>query len=98
MCARFHFEKNGLTGVDLQCQYAAWSSDRYRDRVEDLRKFFDRKFGEKQRITLTTSKTDSPNENRPAYSWRLGDTMLTVIARSESGPKPKRLSVNSLIF
>jgi hypothetical protein len=97
-CARFHFENNGLTGVDLQCQYAAWASDRYRNRVEELRKFFDRKFGEKQRITRSTSKADSPPPGERAYSWRLGDTTLTILARVESAPEPQRLAVSSLIF
>ena len=97
-CARFTFKNNGLTEVDLQCQYAAWSSDRYRDRVEELRKFFDRRFGENHRSTPTGSATDSAQQNGPAYLWRLENTSLTVLARLALAPAPQRLAVSSLIF
>jgi hypothetical protein len=93
--AQFNFNKSALTTVDLQCQYSTWSSDRYRDRLEELRKFFDRRFGEKQRLA---SKSSSADGNGAAYSWRVGDTTLRVAARFDSAPGPKPLSVNSLIF
>jgi hypothetical protein len=93
--ARFNFEKNALTGVDLHCQYDAWPSENYRRRAGELGQFFDRMFGANHR--LRPKGGADPDEQDPAvYSWQLGDTSLAVICRSDAALTGKRLSVNSL--
>jgi len=97
--ARFVFERNALTGVELQCQYDAWTMDRYRTRVEELRTFFDNRYGEKGRAEPIGSTTNQrASANRFGYSWRLGETSLAVFFRSDVAPPEKRLSVNNLII
>lgn len=92
--AIFTFEKNALTAVELQCQYEAWNSDRYRARIEDLRAFFDARYGEKERGQAINADAGE----RFGYAWRLGDTNMSVICRSDPAPNGKHLSVMSLII
>ncbi|HEY4284729.1 MAG TPA: tetratricopeptide repeat protein [Chthoniobacterales bacterium] len=95
--ARFVFEKNALTGVELQCQLDAWTVDRYRTRVEELRTFFDNRYGEKQRESIgATTRDQRAGSNQFGYSWKLGGTSVAVISRSEAAPRGKRLSITDL--
>jgi hypothetical protein len=94
--AYFVFEKNALVAVELQCQYDAWPLERYRDHIEELRKFFDGKYGEKQRTLEGGAKPNREQSNLSGYSWRLAQTSLTVSSRSDAAPAARRMSVTWL--
>jgi hypothetical protein len=96
--ARFVFEKNALTVVDLQCQYDALDLEHYRARVEDLRGFFENRYGQKPHAEVASAENNGPGAtDRLGYSWRLGDTSIAVFCRSQAAPA-KRLVVNDLII
>ena len=91
--ATFTFDKNALTAVELQSQYEAWPADRYRARIEALRTFFDGKYGEKQNGKPITAG----GGNQIGYAWRLGDTSMKVVCRSDPAPAGRQLSVSTLV-
>src|SRR3982751_2746772 len=81
--ALFVFQKNALTAVELQCQYDAWPAERYRNRVEELRAFFDAKYGDEKRAEPVVSKDDGHrSDSEVGYTWRLGETNAIVLYRS----------------
>lgn len=97
--ARFGFENNALTSIELRCQYDDWPADRYRKRLEELRTFHDARYGEKQRATPISSNTKPPrNATQQGYMWRLGQSSLAVLLRTELAASGRRLSVSELII
>ena len=91
--ATFTFDKNALAAVELQSQYEAWPAERYRTRIEALRTFFDRKYGEKQHGRPITAA----GGNQIGYTWRLGSTNQSIVCRSDPAPAGRRLSVSTLV-
>jgi hypothetical protein len=96
--ALFVFDKNALTAIELQSQYEPWTADRYRTRIEELRAFFDSKYGEKRRNEPISNPKERDRGNQQGYSWRLGETNLAVFSHSELAPAGRRLSVTELII
>src|SRR5262249_34003524 len=83
--ARFVFEKNALTVVELQCQYEALDLEHYRARVEELRGFFETRYGKKPPAEpITTNGAPPGTTNRFGYSWRLGETSVAVFCRTQT--------------
>ena len=95
--AWFSFENNALTSIELQCQYDPWSAELYRTRLEELRAFFDSRYGEKQRAQPISSNSET-GANQVGYAWRLGPTKLAVVCRTQLAPSGRRLSVTDLII
>jgi TPR repeat protein len=96
--ALFVFEKNALAAVELQCQYDAWPSEKYRAQLEALRAFNDGRYGENHHGQPIQLNAKDDSSNQIGYSWRLGDTNLSVLCRFESAPKSRQLSAGRLII
>jgi Sel1 repeat-containing protein len=96
--ALFLFEKNSLSEVELQCQYDAWSSERYASRLEELRAFFDGKYREGQHSNPIISNQAQVGEDRVGYGWRFRDTNVRAFRRSFTAPSPQGFLVSDLVI
>jgi len=95
--AWFGFENNALTSIELHCQYDPWPAERYRTRLEELRAFFDGRYGEKQRARPISLNSET-GANQVGYAWRLGATRLAIVCRTQLASSGRRLSVTDLII
>ena len=93
--ARFSFAHNALEQVELDCQYETWPGDRYQKRLEELRSFFDARFGEEHRVKQGAAQR---NTLAAHYTWRVGETTVQVVHETSSSPGGQPLAVNSLII
>src|SRR5205823_1717237 len=90
--AMFTFQKNALTAVRLHCQYEAWPVQRYGTRLEELKTFFQQKYGNQQAMPAPAGAPPL------GYVWRRGETELSVSCPIDHAPGGKPLSVCSLVM
>jgi tetratricopeptide (TPR) repeat protein len=96
--ALFVFDKNVLNEVELEYQDDSWPVERYRAHLEELRKVFDSKYGDKHSKPLVTNGNASGDENRVGYGWRSSNSSMQLWCRSLTAPDGRRLSVANLVI
>jgi hypothetical protein len=75
----FTFKEGFLVEVELQYEYADWSIDRYNDRMGEIRRYFDAKFGTGKLVSRSRPDTDSDViQTLVGYQWIVGGTMLEL--------------------
>jgi hypothetical protein len=75
----FTFTQEGfLVGVELQYEYPAWSIERYNDRMGEIRRYFDAKFGTGKLVTRTRDNDSDVIQTLVGYQWMVGQTMLEL--------------------
>ncbi|HXX41924.1 MAG TPA: hypothetical protein VEI58_06630 [Chthoniobacterales bacterium] len=83
----FTFKGGLLTDVELQYEYPNWTIERYNDRMGDIRRFFDTKYGVGKLVARPQHDTDSNPEviqTLVGYQWVIGATMLELFYFSAS--------------
>ena len=96
---RFFFRNNSLSKVELHCQYDAWSQEQYKNRLEELRAFFDAKYHGGQRSTpIGAQNEEAGRERRLGYGWRFQNTKVRIFCRSFGNRPTSGLSVTDLII
>ena len=76
----FTFKESFLVEVELQYEYPDWSIERYNERMGDIRRYFDAKFGTGKLVSRSRdSDTDSDViQTLVGYQWIVGGTMLEL--------------------
>ncbi|MDQ6810126.1 MAG: hypothetical protein M3Z64_12000 [Verrucomicrobiota bacterium] len=75
----FSFTKEGfLVEVELQYEYPAWNIERYNERMGEIRRYFDAKFGTGKLLSRTRDTDSDVIQTLVGYQWIVGGTMLEL--------------------
>jgi hypothetical protein len=74
----FTFKGGALTGVELQYEYDNWTIERYNERMGEIRRFFDAKYGIGKLVSRTRDTETDVIQTLVGYQWMVGPTMLEL--------------------
>ncbi len=74
----FTFKGGSLFGVELQYEYADWSIERYNERMGEIRRYFDAKYGTGKLVSRTRDTDSDVIQTLVGYQWTIGATMLEL--------------------
>src|ERR1700751_3038172 len=75
----FTFKGGALFGVELQYEYPDWSIERYNERMGEIRRYFDAKYGTGKLVSRTRDgDSDDVITTLVGYQWTIGATMLQL--------------------
>jgi hypothetical protein len=76
----FIFRQRALVEVELQYEYENWNIERYNQRMGEIRKYFDEKYGT-GKLVARSPHTDTDTDviqTLVGYQWMVGSTMLEL--------------------
>jgi hypothetical protein len=83
----FTFKQGSLFGVELQYEYPDWTIERYNQRMGEIRRYFDAKFGTGKLVSRSRDTDSEVIQTLVGYQWMVGTTMLELFYFSaERGP------------
>ena len=74
----FTFRDTFLVEVELQYEYPDWTIERYNDRMGEIRRYFDAKFGTGKLVSRTRDTDSDVIQTLVGYQWLVGRTMLEL--------------------
>jgi phage pi2 protein 07 len=74
----FTFKGGALFGVELQYEYPDWSIERYNQRMGEIRKYFDEKYGTGKLVSRARDSENDVVQTLVGYQWMVGATMLEL--------------------
>jgi hypothetical protein len=74
----FTFKEGFLFEVELQYEYPDWSIERYNDRMGEIRRYFDAKFGTGKLVSRSRDTDSDVIQTLVGYQWIVGGTMLEL--------------------
>ena len=74
----FTFKDSFLVEVELQYEYPDWSIERYNDRMGEIRRYFDAKFGTGKLVSRSRDTDSDVIQTLVGYQWLVGGTMLEL--------------------
>src|SRR5256886_15433141 len=74
----FTFKAGALFGVELQYEYPDWSIERYNERMGEIRRYFDAKYGVGKLVSRTRDTDSDVVVTLVGYQWTIGATMLAL--------------------
>jgi hypothetical protein len=74
----FTFKAGALFGVELQYEYPDWSIERYNQRMGEIRKYFDEKYGTGKLVSRARDTESDVVQTLVGYQWMVGATMLEL--------------------
>ncbi len=74
----FNFREGQLAEVELQYEYPDWSIERYNDRMGEIRRYFDQKFGTGKLVSRSRDTETEVIQTLVGYQWMVGGTMLEL--------------------
>ena len=74
----FTFKEGFLGEVELQYEYPEWSIERYNDRMGEIRRYFDGKFGTGKLVSRSRDTDTDVIQTLVGYQWIVGGTMLEL--------------------
>jgi hypothetical protein len=74
----FTFKESLLVEVELQYEYPDWSIERYNDRMGEIRRYFDAKFGTGKLVSRSRDTDSDVIQTLVGYQWIVGGTMLEL--------------------
>lgn len=74
----FTFKGGSLFGVELQYEYPDWSIERYNQRMGEIRKYFDEKYGTGKLVSRARDTDGDVVQTLVGYQWMVGATMLEL--------------------
>jgi hypothetical protein len=75
---RFTFKQRALVAVELQYEYPDWSIERYNQRMGEIRKYFDDKYGTGKLVSRSRDTDTDVIQTLVGYQWMIGATMLEL--------------------
>jgi hypothetical protein len=75
---RFTFKGGALFGVELQYEYENWTIERYNERMGEIRRYFDAKYGTGKLVSRTRDTDSDVVQTLVGYQWTIGATMLEL--------------------
>src|SRR5882762_11159936 len=83
----FTFKARALVAVELQYEYPDWSIERYNQRMGEIRKYFDEKYGTGKLVSRSRDTDTDVIQTLVGYQWMVGATMLELFYFSaQHGP------------
>jgi hypothetical protein len=74
----FTFKGGSLFGVELQYEYPDWTIERYNQRMGEIRKYFDEKYGTGKLVSRSHDTDTDIIQTLVGYQWMVGATMLEL--------------------
>jgi hypothetical protein len=74
----FSFKEGFLVEVELQYEYDKWSIENYNNRMGEIRRYFDGKFGTGKLVSRTRDTDSDVIQTLVGYQWMAGGTMLEL--------------------
>jgi hypothetical protein len=74
----FTFKGGGLFGVEIQYEYENWTIERYNERMGEIRRYFDAKYGTGKLVSRTRDTDSDVVQTLVGYQWTIGATMLEL--------------------
>ena len=74
----FNFREGLLAEVELQYEYPDWSIERYNDRMGEIRRYFDAKFGTGKLVSRSRDTETDVIQTLVGYQWMVGNTLLEL--------------------
>ena len=74
----FTFKQGALFGVELQYEYPDWTIERYNQRMGEIRKYFDEKYGTGKLVSRSRDTDTDVIQTLVGYQWMVGATMLEL--------------------
>ena len=74
----FTFRQRALVAVELQYEYPDWSIERYNQRMGEIRKYFDEKYGTGKLVSRSRDHDTEVIQTLVGYQWMVGTTMLEL--------------------
>ena len=74
----FTFKERALVAVELQYEYPEWSIERYNQRMGEIRKYFDEKYGTGKLVSRSRDHDSEVIQTLVGYQWMVGTTMLEL--------------------
>ncbi len=74
----FKFKEGFLVEVELQYEYDKWSIENYNNRMGEIRRYFDGKFGTGKLVSRTRDTDSDVVQTLVGYQWIVGGTMLEL--------------------
>ena len=74
----FTFKDGSLFGVELQYEYPDWTIERYNERMGEIRRYFDAKFGTGKLVSRSRDSDSDVIQTLVGYQWMVGATMLEL--------------------
>ena len=74
----FTFREGFLVEVELQYEYPDWTIERYNERMGEIRRYFDAKFGTGKLVSRSRDTDTDVIQTLVGYQWMVGGTMLEL--------------------
>jgi len=74
----FEFKEGFLVEVELQYEYDKWTIENYNNRMGEIRRYFDGKFGTGKLVSRTRDTDSDVIQTLVGYQWMVGSTMLEL--------------------
>jgi hypothetical protein len=74
----FTFKEGFLVEVELQYEYPEWTIERYNERMGEIRRYFDAKFGTGKLVSRSRDTDSDVIQTLVGYQWIVGGTMLEL--------------------
>ena len=74
----FEFKEGFLVEVELQYEYDKWTIENYNNRMGEIRRYFDVKFGTGKLVSRTRDTDTDVIQTLVGYQWIVGGTMLEL--------------------
>jgi hypothetical protein len=74
----FTFKERALVAVELQYEYPDWTIERYNQRMGEIRKYFDEKYGTGKLVSRSRDHDTDVIQTLVGYQWMVGTTMLEL--------------------
>jgi hypothetical protein len=74
----FLFRDGFLVEVELQYEYPDWTIERYNERMGEIRRYFDAKFGTGKLVSRSRDTDSDVIQTLVGYQWIVGGTMLEL--------------------
>ncbi len=74
----FTFKQGSLFGVELQYEYPDWTIEKYNQRMGDIRRYFDAKYGTGKLVSRARDSDSDVIQTLVGYQWMVGTTMLEL--------------------
>lgn len=74
----FTFKGGALSQIELQYEYPDWSLEHYNNRMGEIRRYFDAKYGTGKLVSRTRDTDSDVIQTLVGYQWTIGATMLEL--------------------
>ena len=74
----FEFKEGFLVEVELHYEYDKWTIENYNNRMGEIRRYFDAKFGTGKLVSRTRDTDTDVIQTLVGYQWIVGGTMLEL--------------------